>query len=104
MRVHFDSEGGFAHFPGLSQPVSVDTDELPPEQAARVEQLVRAANFFSQPDELAAPAPGAADYRTYTITVEDGGRSHTVRAAEPVEDQGVRALIEHLQAVQRGAA
>jgi hypothetical protein len=101
MRITFQSDGGFGYFPGLNRPVTVDTSELPGDEAARIEGLVRAAGFFERPAVGRTPAPGAADHRTYTISVDDGARSHTVTATDPVEDAGLSALIGHLQAEQR---
>jgi hypothetical protein len=101
MRITFHSDGGFGYFPGLSRPVTLDTTELPGDEAARIEGLVRAAAFFERPAEGRAAAPGAADHRTYTISVDDGARAHTVTVTDPVEDPGLDALIGHLQAEQR---
>lgn len=104
MIISFESEGGFAHFPGLSRPVRIDTTELPPEEAKAVEALVERARFFDQPQSLATSAPGAADLRSYTITVEDGDRTHTVTTTDTLEDPALRDLIEHLRARQRTQA
>jgi hypothetical protein len=101
MRITFQSDGGFGYFPGLNRPVTVDTSELPGDDAARIEGLVRAAGFFERPAESRAAPAGAADHRTYTISVDDGARSHTVTVSDPVEDPGLDALIGHLQAEQR---
>ncbi len=104
MRIQFQTEGGFAYIPGLNRPITIDTASLPPPEAARVEGLVHAANFFALPAQAGTAGAGAADYRTYTVTVEDGGQSHTVRAIDPVQDPSLRALIEHLRAQQGGPA
>jgi hypothetical protein len=96
--INFESGGGFAHFPGLSRPVRVDTAELAPEEAARLKGLVERARFFEQPAEVGAPSPGAADLRSYTITVEDGRRTHTVRTSDALTDPALRDLIDHLRA------
>jgi hypothetical protein len=96
--IEFKREGGLAAFPGLSKPVLIDTDVLPPADAARLNQLVGSARFFDQPAELGKPRPGAADYYQYTITIEAGGRRHTLRLSEPFEDPNLRALVNELQA------
>ena len=36
MRLQFKTEGGFAYLPGLNQPVTIDTDGLPPEEAGKL--------------------------------------------------------------------
>jgi len=104
VRIHFQTEGGFAYFPGLSKPVTVDTASLPSADAAELEGLVHAARFFDQPAQMGSPGAGAADYRTYTISVEDAGQSHTIRAIEPVGDPSVQALIDALRVRQRNPA
>ena len=104
MRIRLQSDGGFGYFPGLDEPVIVDTTDLPPGEAASLERLIGAADFFDRPEQVGAPAPGpgAADQRHYTITVEDDdGRSHTVEMTEPVEDAGLMALIDSLRGAGR---
>jgi emfourin len=101
MRITFQADGGLGYFPGLNRPITIDTDALAQDEAARVHGLVRAARFFERPGEVAAPGPGAADYRRYTISIEDGERSHSVVTTDPVADPSLQALIDHLQAAQR---
>jgi hypothetical protein len=104
VRIQFRSEGGFAHFPGLSKPMIVDTASLPAADAAELEQLVHEARFFTRPVQIGGPGAGGADYRTYTISVESAGQSHTIRVIEPVGDSSLQALIDGLRARQRGPA
>jgi len=47
------------------------------------------------------PRSGAADVRQYTITVEEGGRQHTVQLADPVEDPALQELLRFLQTKTR---
>jgi hypothetical protein len=49
MRIEFKQEGGLAHIPGLSEPVSMDTAQMPDEQARELERLVEHARFFRSP-------------------------------------------------------
>lgn len=97
MRVEFTTEGGIAQFPGLSRPVTLGDDQLSEQEAQELRRLVEASRFFDQPPTAGAPRPGAADYRTYIITVEDAGRRHTLRIAEPVQDPDLQRLIEFLR-------
>jgi hypothetical protein len=101
VRIRFESEGGFGYFPGLQRPIELDTEQLPAQQATKLEQLVQAANLLDRPDETVEPRPGAADHRTFTITVDDGARSRTLTLAEPLDDQTLQALVDHLTAEQR---
>jgi hypothetical protein len=103
MLIHFQIDGGIAYFPGLSKPMTVDTASLPPAEAAKLEDLVRAAGFFTLPSRIGGTT-GAADVRTYTISVEHAGQSHTVKAVEPVADPSLQSLIDALAALRRGPA
>jgi hypothetical protein len=60
-------------------------------------RLIDEAGFFTLPSEAGKPAKGAADYRRYTITVEEQGRRHTVKASDPLDDPKLRNLIGFLQ-------
>ena len=101
MHLKFKTEGGFASFPGLQTPVEIDTSELREEEAARLLRCVEEARFFERQEEPEGPPPGAADVRLHTVTVEDGARSRTVRAYEPIEDPALRALVEALGALAK---
>jgi hypothetical protein len=96
MRIRFKSEGGIVHLPGLSEPVTIDTEELPVEQANELERLIEVADFFELP-ATSAPPPGAADYQQYTISVTTPSRSHEARLADPIENPHVRELVNHLR-------
>ena len=95
MRVQFQIDGGIAYFPGLSQPVTIDTAQLSEADAAKLRRLVDAAQLFELPS-AASQRHGAADYRQYTITAVDGRRRHTVHLSDPVEGQALQALVEYL--------
>ena len=97
MRVQLKIEGGLAYFPGLSKPITIDSNALPPQEADKLKQLLDAAHFFDLPPVLKAPAPGAADYQQYTITVDDDSNHHTVRMTDPVEDPNLQALLTYLK-------
>jgi hypothetical protein len=98
MRVELQTDGGIAYFPGLSKPVVVNSADLPKAQASQLQQLIDDAHFFELPAAPRARPKGAADMRSYTITVEDGRRRSTVRLVDPVEDTNLQALIEFLEA------
>ena len=97
MRVTFQTEGGVAHFPGLSQPVTIETDQMPEEDAAELRELMGAARLLDRPAHIGKASRGAADYRQHTITVEADDRSYTVRLTEPVEDPDLQRLLRFLQ-------
>ena len=97
MRVQFQSEGGIAFVPNLQKPISIDVDALSASDANRLRQLVRATHFFDLPAHIGTPPRGAADMRTYTLTIEDGGQRHTVQVAEPMTDALLQELVDTLQ-------
>lgn len=96
LRVRVEIDGGFAAVPGLNRPFELDTAGLSASDAATLRARLSDLRFFDLPSEAAPPAPGAADHRTYTITVTIGTESHTVRLADPITDPGLRELVETL--------
>ena len=96
MRVRFKMDGGFVYLPARSEPVTIDTDDLPEEEAKELDRLIEAAGFFELP-ETSSPPRGAADYLRYTISATTPEHSHTVQLTDPIEDPHVRALVEYLE-------
>lgn len=86
--------------PARSEPVTLDTGDLPEEEANELERLIEAAGFFELP-ETSLPPRGAADYIRYTISVMRPEHSHTVHLTDPIEDPEVQALVEYLEAKAR---
>ncbi|HEX8706716.1 MAG TPA: protealysin inhibitor emfourin [Pyrinomonadaceae bacterium] len=103
MRIRFEEKGGIAFFPGLSQPIAFGTDQLGEEEMGQLRQLIDAARFFELPATVGAPSPGAADYKQYTITIEDHGKSHTVRLLDPVSDPDLGALLNFIRGQARAS-
>jgi hypothetical protein len=97
VRIEFKMEGGIAYFPGLSKPVSVDTDQLPEEERGELEELVKEARFFDLPSDFAPPRKKGADYYQYRITIEARGQRHTVNLTDPVETPGLQKLVSFLR-------
>ena len=97
MYVEMRSEGGFAFFPGLNKPVVVDSQQLPEEEAASLQQQVAAVDFFALPTQVGKAAAGAADYRRYIVMVKDDGKCHTVEVIEPVVDEKLQRLLAFLK-------
>ena len=101
MRITLFTEGGLAHFPGLHRPVAISLEELPSESQTQLRSCIDSADFFNLPSQPQPPTPGAADYRTYVITIETPQRTHTVAVREPVKDECMRRLIQLLRSVHR---
>ena len=71
---------------------------IPERPRETVLRLLNAVRFFDLPPMVVPPRAGAADYRQYTLTAEDGGRRHTVRWSDPIQEPDVRALLAALRA------
>src|SRR5438105_4362548 len=99
MRITFKTEGGLAHFPGLAQPMTLDSADLAPEDASTLSRLVDAARFFEQAPQVGATR--GADLRLYTLRVEDGPRSHEIRVSDLHNDTALQELIDFLTRLKR---
>ena len=97
MRIEFKMEGGIAYFPGLSKPVSIDTEQLPEDARTELENLVKEAQFFELPGSRAPRGKKGADYYRYRITIEAGGQRHTLNLADPVESPDLQKLVSILR-------
>ena len=102
MKITFKASGGFIHVPGFVSPVVIDTDTIASQLASELESYVRVSRFFEQPARAEAPG-GAADYRTYTITVEDGQRFHTIEFTDLTVDQNLQRLASRLESIARSS-
>jgi hypothetical protein len=68
---------------------------------------VRDARFFEQPSLVGKSPPAGADRTSYTLTLEDDGRRHSVQLVEPVEEPHLRELlnlVKQIEKERRGAA
>lgn len=96
MKMTLTCTGGFTG-PAGAQTRTVDLAYLPADQAAQLEALLQASDFFALPDQLAKPAPQSWDFQ-YDLVVDQDGHTHTVRyhldAAPPL----LKALTETISA------
>ena len=98
MRISFERTGGFA---GISRTTTVDTANLPTDEANQLPQLLEAANFYNLPANITAPPSTQPDRFQYTLSVEDKDRSHTVTVSEAALPGTLRPLIEWLNNTAR---
>ncbi len=96
MRIQVERDGGFAYIPGLSGPRVVDTAALPPDQAAELEAAVQKTDFAAAASLAVAPAPGSADQRSITVTIDGDGPSRRVTVLEPIGDAALRSLVDRV--------
>ncbi len=96
MQIHFEQEGGLFYIPSLSKPIDFDTDNLEKEQAEKLKSIVDDTHFFHLANHIGNIPGSAADYYTYTITVNESGLANTVQIAEPIEDEALQRLVDYL--------
>jgi hypothetical protein len=94
MRIAVSIDGGVAAFPGLRRPRTIDCSRLSPARAARLQELVQSARFFSAPPP---PPPRGADLRSYVVEIDDGRQCRTLTIAEPIADPGLAALVAEIR-------
>ena len=92
MIIHLVRSGGFG---GMRREVRIETQSLPGVEREPLEGLVRDSGFFALPGKFPRPGKGA-DYFTYSITVDDGKRVHTVQVAEPSLPDSLRPLVREV--------
>lgn len=100
MKITFATDGGFAYVPALNRPFTIDTLELDQKTADRLHSLLQSVRFFDQPAVAGVP-PRGADYQTYTITVDDGLRVHTVQLNDLIMDAELEQLVSVLRDLAR---
>ncbi len=92
LHIELERSGGFA---GITLHSAVDTDALPPDQAAELERLATAADIPA----LAArsgPPVGAPDRFQYSIALTRDGTTHRLLVGESQVTPELRPLIEHM--------
>ncbi|GHB50778.1 hypothetical protein GCM10010347_20490 [Streptomyces cirratus] len=94
MRVSLATHGGLAAASNLRRPPEVlDTDTLPEDDAAELARLVAAAVATPEVERSGR----ARDAMSYTITVEDGGRTTVLRQSDAAMTPAFAALLTRLR-------
>ncbi|MCI0692405.1 hypothetical protein L0337_10435 [candidate division KSB1 bacterium] len=97
MRIEFKTEGGFAYFPGLNKPVTIDSDDLPEQEAGELQQMLQEARFFELPKTPGKISPQAADFKQYKVTIKDKKGKHTVQLTDMTDDPHLQKLLNFLK-------
>ncbi len=97
MRYQFVRTGGFA---GMRLAATIDSSDLPPQEAQALQQELEAAKFFSLPNQIKGQG-GGADRFQYEITVDDGKRQHSVEVGEAAMPDSLQPLVQHLESLAR---
>jgi hypothetical protein len=93
MLIRFQRDGGLVA--QLKLTLALDTSTLPPDERSEIEDMVASSGFMDLPPVLEGD-PEARDAYTFTVTVEDGDRSHTVVVADSAVPDSLRPLITRL--------
>ncbi len=80
---------------------ALDTDELEPEEAQKIEDALSRASFFQLPENLQGRHPGA-DRFTYNLTVEKDDILHSVHMPESAVPESLQPLLPDLMHKYRG--
>ena len=91
-RIDFERSGGFA---GISLKTSVDSGELPPDEAREFDELldrIDATTFTNSPEAAAKQA----DQFQYDLTIEHGGKREQLTVRERDVPKELRPLLERL--------
>ena len=97
MIITVNKTGGLV--PLKRMPRIIDTKSMLSEQSKKLEQLVEESNFFNLKDSM--PRAGAADYYTYSITIEkDDGSKNTIKIADLTMSQEIKNLLKFIYGVK----
>lgn len=95
-KIEFERTGGFM---GRKVSLTLNLDDLPPDQVQTLQQLIDEADFFNLSD---SPAKSSApDSFTYTITVTTDTRHHTLKTDDITAPDKLRPLLTELSARAR---
>jgi hypothetical protein len=93
VRIEFQQSGGFG---AIKRPMTViDDSDLAGQPAQMWLHLLDEAHFFDLP-EMVPSGPGRDQFQ-YRVTVDHGGRKHTVRVNEGAIPPPLQPLIEQLK-------
>jgi hypothetical protein len=96
MHVRLMISGGLVYSAGLAHPLTLESERLPPSEEQTLRRLLADAHFWKLPpkDPAAAPPLGTL---SYDLTVEESGKTQSVRLIDPVEEPHLHALLEFIK-------
>ena len=98
MRVRFQNSEGLVFLSRARPPVTIDAGALTDDDRRALEQLVSEARFFDLPARV--PGPRNVQEPTCHITIEAGGRQHSISVTGPVQGPALRRLIDRLRELE----
>lgn len=99
MEIELSQSGGFAPVPPAMRHVVIETEQLQMAVSSRLTGLVDDADLASRPDRTPTPA-GAADYRTFTLTVTgEGTVNRTITFTDLDDDPVLTELVRTISSL-----
>ncbi len=103
MRIDFESSGGLAN---LQLGYHADTDNLPPQQAEKLVELIQSSSVFELQQSVLTPkaAGGPPDVLSCRLTLSDGSKQKTLSfndVTAPPSLQPLLALLRKLALEQK---
>ena len=98
MRVRFQNSEVLVFLSRTRAPVTIEAGALTDDDRLALEQLVNEARFFDLPARV--PGPRGTQESTCHITIEAGGRQHSVSVSGPVQGPALRRLIDRLRELE----
>ena len=95
-KISFERSGGFM---GKTVSATIDLEDLPEDQAEKLEGMLDEADFFELPEDLTKPP--MPDAFTYTITVSTDEKMHCVRVSDATAPEDLRPLLDELNKQSR---
>jgi hypothetical protein len=95
-RIEFERTGGFM---GRKVSLSINLDELPPDQAQIIGLLLDESDFFNLPENTVKT--GMPDSFLYTITVTKEKQKRVIHTSETTAPEKLRPLILDLSSRAR---
>lgn len=92
MKVQLTRSGGFG---GVRLSTALDTDALPPGEAAKLRRLISESAFFEQPSSLKSSSSGP-DRFQYRLSAEEGEEKKEIETDETAMPEALRPLVEYL--------
>jgi transposase len=93
--VTFKRSGGFI---GQGMKYVLDLNHLPTGNAKKLVRLIKKAGFFNLPENLITKF--MPDEYQYTLTVDVGITSHTVRTNDTTMPESLRPLVDELSSLR----
>jgi hypothetical protein len=97
--ITFKRSGGFI---GRGMKFELDLNQLPSNEARHITKLIEQSGFFNIPENLIEKF--IPDEYQYTITVDVGVLSHTVRTNDTTMPASLRPLVNELSVLKTVAA